>query len=163
MDIIAVGIDVSKDRLDVAVRPSGEAFAVERNGAGIDGLIERLRALAPTVVAIEATGGFQRHKLRTELPQTDDQCVKAGRLALNRKRLATRTHRDVQPICRYVDTNDDGFHGHPSLPNRASRFAAQATVRVRWNDGRRTKLSHGLDHPRDMRSSARHRTGYLSR
>ena len=59
MDIIAVGIDVSKDRLDVAALPSGEAFAVERNGAGLDGLIERLRALAPTVVAVEATGGFE--------------------------------------------------------------------------------------------------------
>ena len=31
MDSIIVGIDVSKDRLDVAVRPSGEAFVVERN------------------------------------------------------------------------------------------------------------------------------------
>lgn len=59
MDIIAVGIDVSKDRLDVAVRPSGESFAVDRNGAGIDLLIEQLHALAPTIVAIEATGGFE--------------------------------------------------------------------------------------------------------
>lgn len=33
MDIITVGIDVSKDRLDIAVRPSEEVFAVERNAA----------------------------------------------------------------------------------------------------------------------------------
>ena len=38
MDIIAVGIDVSKDRLDVAVHPGGEAFVVERNGAGLEQL-----------------------------------------------------------------------------------------------------------------------------
>ena len=31
MDAIVVGIDVSKDRLDVAVRPTGETFAVERD------------------------------------------------------------------------------------------------------------------------------------
>src|SRR6516164_3520197 len=31
MDRIIVGIDVSKDRLDVVVRPSGEIFAVDRN------------------------------------------------------------------------------------------------------------------------------------
>ena len=31
MDMITVGIDVSKDRLDVAVCPSGEAFVVERD------------------------------------------------------------------------------------------------------------------------------------
>ncbi len=59
MDIVTVGIDVSKDRLDVAVRPSGEVFAVERNAAGLDGLAARLREIAPHVVALEATGGFE--------------------------------------------------------------------------------------------------------
>ena len=59
MDIITVGIDVSKDRLDVAVRPSGEAFAVERNAAGLDRLADRLRELSPGIVALEATGGFE--------------------------------------------------------------------------------------------------------
>ena len=58
MDIIAVGIDVSKDRLDVAVRPGGELFAVTRNASGVDRLIERMRALAPGIIALEATGGF---------------------------------------------------------------------------------------------------------
>ena len=59
MDVIAVGIDVSKDRLDVAVRPGGEAFAVERNGSGLDRLVARLAELAPSIVALEATGGFE--------------------------------------------------------------------------------------------------------
>ena len=59
MESIAVGIDVSKDRLDVAVRPSGEAFAVERNGAGLDRLAARLKELSPQIVALEATGGFE--------------------------------------------------------------------------------------------------------
>jgi transposase len=59
VEIIAVGIDISKDRLDVAVRPSGEAFAVDRNAAGIDRLIERLHVLSPAVIALEATGGFE--------------------------------------------------------------------------------------------------------
>jgi transposase len=59
MDNITVGIDVSKDRLDVAVRPSGEAFTVERNAAGLDRLAARLTELSPHVVALEATGGFE--------------------------------------------------------------------------------------------------------
>ena len=46
MDAIFVGIDVSKDRLDVHVRPSGETFAVARNGKGLNELIERLRTLS---------------------------------------------------------------------------------------------------------------------
>ena len=59
MDAIFVGIDVSKDRLDVHVLPGAEAFAVARDGRGLESLVERLRALAPTLVAVEATGGFE--------------------------------------------------------------------------------------------------------
>lgn len=59
MDAIFVGIDVSKDRLDVHVLPGAEAFAVARDGRGLEALVERLRALAPTLVAVEATGGFE--------------------------------------------------------------------------------------------------------
>ena len=59
MENIIVGIDVSKDRLDVAVRPSGEFFVVERNAAGLEQLIKRLKAISPRIVALEATGGFE--------------------------------------------------------------------------------------------------------
>lgn len=59
MDTIVVGIDVSKDRLDVALRPSGERFAVSRDAAGLDGLVARLTPLAPAAVAVEATGGYE--------------------------------------------------------------------------------------------------------
>jgi transposase len=59
MENIFVGIDVSKDRLDVAVRPGGELFAVERNATGLELLVARLRELSPRIVALEATGGFE--------------------------------------------------------------------------------------------------------
>ena len=59
MDAIVVGIDVSKDRLDVAVRPGGEVFAVARDADGIDGLIARIAPLCPAAVAVEATGGYE--------------------------------------------------------------------------------------------------------
>ena len=59
MEAITVGIDVSKDRLDVAVRPSGEAFVVDRNAAGLETLVARLAALGPLIVGLEATGGFE--------------------------------------------------------------------------------------------------------
>jgi transposase len=54
-----VGIDVSKDRLDVHVRPAGQAFAVARNGEGLERLTTELRALAPALIVLEATGGFE--------------------------------------------------------------------------------------------------------
>jgi transposase len=54
-----VGIDVSKDRLDIHLCPSGEAFAVPRDGKGLAELVERLGALSVKLVALEATGGFE--------------------------------------------------------------------------------------------------------
>lgn len=54
-----VGIDVSKDRLDVHLRPSGAAFGVARDGKGLEELVERLRAADPALVVVEATGGFE--------------------------------------------------------------------------------------------------------
>jgi transposase len=54
-----VGIDVSKDRLDVGVRPLGQAFAVPRDGKGLDQLVTDLRSLAPALIVLEATGGFE--------------------------------------------------------------------------------------------------------
>jgi transposase len=54
-----VGIDVSKDRLDVHVRPSGQTFAVARDGKALEQLVSDLRALAPTLIVLEATGGFE--------------------------------------------------------------------------------------------------------
>ena len=59
MDTTVVGIDFSKDRLDVHVRPCGDAFAVPRYGEGIAALAARLGALQPKLIALEATGGFE--------------------------------------------------------------------------------------------------------
>ncbi len=60
MEQVFVGIDVAKDRLDVHVLPSREAFAVARDGEGLAGLVERLRAMAPALIVSEATGGFEQ-------------------------------------------------------------------------------------------------------
>lgn len=55
-----IGIDVSKDRLDIAILPSQDSFAVQRDSGGLDALVERLKALAPELIVIEATGGFEQ-------------------------------------------------------------------------------------------------------
>ena len=56
---VFVGIDVSKARLDVHVLPSGEAFALGNDPAGISALCARLAELGPVLVVLEATGGLQ--------------------------------------------------------------------------------------------------------
>jgi transposase len=54
-----VGIDVSKAQLDVAVRPRGETWTVVHDEAGLSGLVARLRTLAPALIVVEATGGWE--------------------------------------------------------------------------------------------------------
>lgn len=54
-----VGIDVSKKRLDVAFRPTGEVLSFEHDEAGIQQLVENLTAQSTTLVALEATGGLE--------------------------------------------------------------------------------------------------------
>lgn len=59
MDAITVGIDVSKDWLDVHVLPTQEGFRVGNDAAGLDLLETRLGGLTPERVALEATGGLE--------------------------------------------------------------------------------------------------------
>lgn len=59
MERIFVGLDVSKDRLDVHVRPSGENFAVAYDDGGLATLLTRVRALQPRLIVLEATGGYE--------------------------------------------------------------------------------------------------------
>src|SRR3954447_7365780 len=56
---VFVGIDVSKHRLDIHLRPSGEGFAVDHGEEEVATLVARLVALAPALVVLEATGGLE--------------------------------------------------------------------------------------------------------
>ena len=94
MDAMVIGIDVSKNRLDVAVRPTGESLIFKRTGAGIQDLIARLRALSPKMVAIEATGGFEavvaagsgRRRLAGGGRQSRGRCAPSPRRSANEPR-----------------------------------------------------------------------------
>lgn len=55
-----VGIDVAKAQLDIALRPSGERWAVPNDPDGCMTLVERLQAVQPTLIVLEATGGLER-------------------------------------------------------------------------------------------------------
>jgi transposase len=96
-----VGIDVAKAWLDVAVRPLGPsspsapaqaAWRTENQDSAISRLVEQLRALAPQLIVLEATGGYERlvvaQVAEAELPvavvnprQVRDFARATGRLA----------------------------------------------------------------------------------
>jgi transposase len=53
-----VGMDVSQETVDVAVQP-GTAFQIPNDDEGIAEAVGRMRALQPTLIVLEATGGLE--------------------------------------------------------------------------------------------------------
>ena len=56
---IFAGIDVAKERLDLALRPSGTVRTVAYDAAGISDLVSELQSLEPSAVVLESTGGLE--------------------------------------------------------------------------------------------------------
>lgn len=55
-----IGIDISKDTLDVAIWQSDQYRKFSNNTKGMQILIEWLSVLTPTLIVLEATGGYER-------------------------------------------------------------------------------------------------------
>lgn len=154
-----VGIDVSKDRLDVHVQPSGEAFAVARQGDGLDQLVERLRALPAALVVLEATGGYETivaaALAAAALPlvvvnprQIRDFARAAGRLA--------KTDRlDAQIIARFAEA----MRPEPRpVPDAAAQVLGELVARRRQiveMIGAENNRRRHLTHKRVLRGMAR--------
>ena len=60
MDRLSVGIDVSKRELVMAVEPTGERWTSATTPPAISEVVTRVRALAPDIIVVEATGGYER-------------------------------------------------------------------------------------------------------
>jgi transposase len=54
-----VGIDVGKDRFDVAFHPQGEGFSCCADPAGLAQAVRRIQAAGPALIVLEATGGYE--------------------------------------------------------------------------------------------------------
>ena len=55
-----VGIDVAKAQLDIALRPSGERWAVPNDASGVTTLVDRMQTLHSVLIVLQATGGLER-------------------------------------------------------------------------------------------------------
>jgi transposase len=58
-ELVFVGIDIAKEHLDVFLLPGKEAWKCKNVASDIDSLIERLKTKTPSVIVMEATGGFE--------------------------------------------------------------------------------------------------------
>lgn len=127
-----VGIDVSKDRLDVHVHPAGEAFAVERTDAGLTFLAARLAQLPEALIAIEATGGLETLAAATLagaglcVAVVNPAQVRAYAQALGKR--AKTDPLDAYVIARFAEATKPEMR---SLPDAATRYLADLLGRRR--------------------------------
>lgn len=132
MDAIVVGIDVSKDRLDVAVRPTGESFAVSRDADGLEALIARLAALAPAAIAVEATGGYETlvtaSLAAAGLPVVVVNPAQVRSFAQALGRRAKTDPIDAQVIAHFVEATKPAIR---PLPDEETRFLGDLVARRR--------------------------------
>jgi transposase len=107
MTDVFVGIDVSKDRLDVAARPSGESWQVANTELGIATLVKRLAKLKPTLVVLEATGRLESAAVSAlavaEIPLVIVNPRHVRDFARSTGKLAKTDKLDAQMLARFAD------------------------------------------------------------
>ena len=118
---VVVGIDVSKQRLDVAVLPGQEDWSVANDASGHQELAERVEALGATLIVVEATGGYEQAltlflatrglPVRVVNPRQVRHFASALGMAAKTDRLDARVlaefGRRVAPAVRPVRTEDE--------------------------------------------------------
>jgi transposase len=102
-----VGIDVSKARLDVALRPSDESFSVANNQRGIATLVKRLKKFQVSRVVLEASGGYEiavaSELAAAELPLAVLNPRQVRDFARATGRLAKTDAIDAQVLAQFAD------------------------------------------------------------
>jgi transposase len=127
-----IGIDVSKRRLDVHVRPSGEGFAIDYDDESVAALVARMVALAPALVVLEATGGLEV-RLAAALAAAglpvavvNPRQVRAFARAMGR--LAKTDRLDAEAIARFAEAVRPPAR---PLPDEATRHLGALVARRR--------------------------------
>ena len=93
-------MDVAQAQWDIALRPSGERWAVPNDASGVATLVDRVQALKPTLLVLEATGGLERavaqRPATAGLPAAAVTHVRSGMSARATGQLATTEALDAQ-------------------------------------------------------------------
>jgi len=129
---IYVGIDVAKDRLDVAQRPGTEAWWASNDEQGIADLVERLKALHPALVVLEATGGIELPLVgalaAARLPVVVVNPRQTREFARATGRLAKTDAIDAQVLARFAQAVQPALR---PLPDAASQQLSSLLTRRR--------------------------------
>src|SRR5580698_6797922 len=100
----SVGVDISKDALDVAIHPGGESFRITNNPEGHRALIKRLKGFDIARIVFEATGAyhrlFQQALVEAGLPWVKVNPYQARRFAQATGKLAKTDRCDALMLAR---------------------------------------------------------------
>ncbi len=111
MEKVYIGVDVSKDRLDVGVYPSDRRWQVSNDEAGIAELCLELADLKPALVAFEATGGYELPVYialdASNLPATPVNPRQIRDFARSMGRLAKTDAIDAYIIAQFASVNPE--------------------------------------------------------
>ena len=146
-EAIYAGIDVAKDRLDVALRPSGSAWSVVYDEAGVSSLVSKLQSVEPSAVILESTGGLELPLAgalaAASLPvvvinprQVRDFAKATGRLAktdaLDAEVLAHFAGAVRPPVRPLPDSDTQELHSLTARRNQVVAMLVSEKNRLRW-------------------------------
>jgi transposase len=126
-----IGIDVSKSRLDVAVRPTSEQFSVTNDEAGHKELRRRLTKLKPERIVLEPTGGYEsqivQELLAAKLPVVVVNARQVRNFAQALGRLAKTDRIDADVLAHFGESIRPEIRSFPD----ANRLELEAFVNRR--------------------------------
>jgi transposase len=150
MSMIAAGIDVGRDFLDVAILPTGRGFRAPNVAQGIGIVVDRLKRAGVTRVVLESIGTYGQRLLRGlaeagfEVGVVDPKRIKALRLAEGRRAKSDRL--DARLIARFALIMHEAARPIPDA--EALKLRALSTRRrqlVEMIAMEKTRLKQALD------------------
>ena len=150
MSIIAAGVDVGRDSLDVAIAPTGRGFRAPNVAQGVSVVVDRLRRAGVTRVVLESIGSYGQRLVRAladagfEVGVVDPKRIKALRLAEGKRAKTDRL--DAKLIARFALLMRDAARPIPDA--RAFKLRALSTRRrqlVEMIAMEKTRLKQALD------------------
>jgi len=152
--MVNVGIDVSKERLDVAVRPSGERFAVANTDDGHTQLRKRLAKLKPERIVVEATGGYQTRVVEAliggKLPIVVVNARQVRQFAQASGRLAKTDTLDAEVLAHFAEAMKPEIRPIPDAAHRqleALVSRRRQLVNMRADELKRKQTAPPAIHP----------------
>jgi transposase len=149
-----VGVDVSKDRLDVSVRPSGERFSVLNDERGRLDLRKRLKKLHPERIVLEPTGGYEtlvvQELASAKLPVVVVNARQIRQFAQAIGRLAKTDRIDADVIAHFGEAVQPQIRPFPDQAHRqleALVSRRRQLVEMRSQEAKRKQTAPAVVHP----------------